>query len=71
MNGIDPGVIAQNIITFFGGAGGAYIAGAAILITFLLCAAHIMHPKAGWITTALVMFAWTATWTVRQIVGWS
>lgn len=71
MNGIDPGTIAQNFITYFGGAAGAQISGAAILVVFLLCATHIMHTKAGWITTALVIFAWTAAWSVRQLVGWA
>jgi hypothetical protein len=71
MQGLDPGTIALNFLTYFGGAGGAEIAGAAILMVFLLCAAHVMHPKAGWITTTLVMFAWTAAWSVRQLIGWA
>lgn len=71
MNGTDPGAIALNIITYFGGAGGSAIAGAAVLLTFLLTAAHVMHPKAGWLTVVAVICAWIAAWSVRTIVGWA
>jgi hypothetical protein len=39
MNGIDPGTIANTALTYFGGAAGAEISGAAIIITVTVAAA--------------------------------
>lgn len=69
MNGMDPGAVAQAFLAYFSGPGGGYIAGAAILLTYLLTAAHVMHPKAGWMTTVAVVGAWVSAWTMR-LIGW-
>lgn len=71
MGGLDPGAVALNFITYFGGGAGASISAAAILLVFLLCACHAMDRRAGWLTTTLVIGAWTASWVVRQLVGWA
>ena len=71
MMGIDPGTIAQNFITYFGGASGGLIAGAAALITYLLCAAHVLHPRAGWTTVTLIVGAWISAWLIRGMIGWA
>jgi len=71
MNGIDPGAIATNAIAYFGGAAGAQIAGAAIIITWLLCAAHFLHARAGWIVSGCALAAWTGAWMLRSIFAWA
>ena len=71
MNGIDPGTIANTALTYFGGAAGAEISGAAIIITWLLCAAHFMPKHAGWIVTGAALGAWTSAWVLRTIFTWA
>lgn len=68
--GLDPGAIALALLNYLGGAGGAAIAGASILATYLLCGLHVMHPKAGYITTILIILAWGTAWTMR-LLGWT
>jgi hypothetical protein len=68
---IDPGMIAQNIITYFSGPGGGFFAAAAGLVTYLLAAIHVMQPRAGWITTCCVAGAWIFAWIVRGMIGWT
>jgi hypothetical protein len=71
MNGIDPGVIAQNVITYFGGAAGGYLGAAAVLLVIVLAFCHVVHARMAWITFALVVFAWTSAWAVRTLIGWA
>ena len=71
MNGIDPGTIANTALTYFGGAAGAEISGAAIIITWLLCAAHFMPKHAGWIVTGAALGAWTSAWVLRTMFTWA
>lgn len=69
MNGMDPGAIGQLFLTYFGGPGGAYIAGASGVIVWILCGAQWMHPKAGWTTMGCIFSAWIVAWTLR-LIGW-
>jgi hypothetical protein len=71
MNGIDPGTIAQTALTYFGGAAGAEISGAAIIITWLLCAVHFMPRHMGWVVTGCALGAWTSAWVLRIIFTWA
>jgi hypothetical protein len=70
MNGIDPGAIARNLITYLGGAGGAELAAAALITVWLLVAIRAFHAHAGWITTVVVMTAWCSSWIMRTVIGW-
>jgi hypothetical protein len=71
MIGIDPGQVAQQFITYFGGAAGGYIVAAAVLIITLLAVAHIVDRRAPWITLALGIFAWTSAYVLRTVIGWA
>lgn len=70
MNG-DLGAIAQNIITYFGGAPGGFIVAAALLVVGLLAAAHFISGRLFIHTAAFGIFAWSAAFIVRQFLGWA
>ena len=67
----DPGAIGQKIITTLGGASGGYILGAALLVTGLLIAIHMMPPRAFGIVFAIGALAWCAAFIVRTYIGWA
>jgi hypothetical protein len=71
MQGTDLGTIAQAFITYFGGAAGGYMLGAAMLVVGLLAAAHVVPARMFWISTSLGICAWTAAFMVRQLIGWA
>jgi len=71
MNGTDLGTIAQNIITYFGGAAGGYIVGAALLVIGLLAMAHIVSGRLFIHSFAFGVLAWTAAFMVRTFIGWA
>jgi hypothetical protein len=71
MNGVDPGQIAQNFITYFGGASGGYIVAAALILVGILSLCHIVHARLFWITMSLGILAWTGSWAVRTLIGWT
>jgi len=70
MNGTDLGTVAQNMLTYFGGAAGGYILAAALTIIGLLAAAHVISPRAFTMSAALGVGAWTASYLVRSTIGW-
>jgi len=70
MNGTDLGTIAQNMITYFGGAAGGYMVGAAMLVVGLLAMAHVISGRAFIHTFALGALAWTASFAVRTFLAW-
>jgi hypothetical protein len=71
MNGTDVGTVAQNFITYFGGAAGGYILAAALVVVGLLAAAHVVPSRLFWISMALGIAAWTASYAVRTTIGWA
>ena len=71
MGGTDIGTIAQNIITYFGGAAGGYIVGASLLVIGLLAAAHVVSGRFFVHAFAFGIFAWTAAFMVRTFIGWA
>lgn len=71
MTGTDLGAIAQNIITYFGGAAGGFIIGACLLVIGLLAAAHVVSGRLFVHSLAFGIFAWTAAFMVRQFIGWA
>jgi hypothetical protein len=71
MNGTDVGTVAQNFITYFGGAAGGYILAAALVVVGLLAAAHVVPSRLFWISMALGIAAWTASYAVRMTIGWA
>lgn len=70
MNGADLGQIAQNFLTYFGGANGGYICAAIALVVWMLCAGHVMSPRSGVITFVSVIVAWAADYLVTNTIGW-
>ena len=71
MNGVDVGQIAQNFITYFGGAAGGYMLAAALIVIGLLAASHVVPARFFWISMALGIAAWTASFMVRSTIGWA
>jgi hypothetical protein len=71
MEGVDVGTIAQNFITYFGGASGGYILAAALVVIGLLAASHVVPARFFWISMALGIGAWTASYAVRNTIGWA
>lgn len=71
MNGIDPGTIAQNFITYFGGAAGGYILAAALIVVGLLAVTHMVPARFFWVSMALGIAAWTASYMVKTTIGWA
>jgi hypothetical protein len=67
----DWGTIAQNMITYFGGAAGGYIVLAATLVVALLAVAHLMSPRAPWMTFGIGACAWCAAFAIRSFIGWA
>lgn len=70
MTGGDIGQIAQNMITYFGGQAGGLIIAAALLIVGLLAAAHFVSGRTFVHSLGFGVFAWTAAFMVRQLIGW-
>lgn len=71
MNGGDLGQVAQNIITYFGGAPGGMIVGASLLVVGLLAAAHVVPGRLFIHSAVFGIFAWVAAFIVRQFIGWA
>jgi hypothetical protein len=71
MNGLDPGQIAQNIVTYFGGANGGLIVLAALLVVGLLTAAHLVGPHLFRLTLSFGVGAWIAAFIVKTILTWA
>lgn len=71
MGGTDPGTIAQNIITYMGGAAGGYMAGAALIITAMLWGLGILSGRHVIETVAAISIAWTGAYIVRTTIGWA
>jgi hypothetical protein len=67
----DPGTIGQQIITTLGGASGGYILAAALLVTGLLIAIHMMPPRAFGIVFVIGALTWGAAYFVRTYIGWA
>jgi hypothetical protein len=70
MNGVDPGAIAMNAITYFGGAAGGEIVLAAIIVFGLLAALHWVQPHYWTNSIKFGAGAWVAAFILRQILGW-
>jgi len=70
MNGNDLATLAQNMITYFGGAAGGYLLGAALIVVGILAAFHIISGRAFVHTAALGSLAWFATFAVRTFLAW-
>jgi hypothetical protein len=71
MQGTDLGTIAQNFITYFGGAAGGYMLAAALVVVGLLAASHVVPARLFWISMSLGIAAWTASYMVRTTIGWA
>lgn len=71
MQGSDLGQIAQNFITYFGGAAGGLILAAALLVVGILAAVHVLPARFFWHSFVLGVCAWTATFMIRQFIGWA
>lgn len=69
--GSDLGTIAQNIITYFGGAAGGYMLAAALIVVGILAAAHVIPPRMFWVSMCLGILAWSASYAVRTTLGWA
>lgn len=68
---MDLGQVAQNFITYFGGAPGGFIVGAALIVIGLLGVAHVVPARFFWLSTSLGIAAWTSAFIVRQLIGWA
>jgi len=66
MQGIDPGTIAQAILTWGGGGAGAKLAAAATLLVWILTGAKVFHAHNAWITTLCACGAWIALFAMKQ-----
>lgn len=71
MNGIDPGTIAQNIVTYFGGPAGGYVLVAALLVVGILTACHLVSSRFFMHTLGFGVFAWCASFMIRTFLGWA
>lgn len=69
--GSDLGTIAQNFITYLGGAAGGYMAAAATMIVALLWASGILSGRHAVETVMAVALAWSASYLVRTTIGWA
>lgn len=69
--GSDLGTIAQNVLTYFGGAAGGYMAAAAMLIVALLWGIGILSGRHAVETVVAVGLAWSASYIVRTTIGWA
>lgn len=71
MNGTDIGTIAANILTYFGGAAGGYIAAASLMVVWILCGMHVLSPRHGVTTIVVLCLAWGAAYMIRTTLGWA
>lgn len=71
MNGLAPGAIAENIITYFGGAAGGFMILAAILITFLLASIGAIQQHRIMQTFYYGSGAWISAFLVKTIIAWA
>lgn len=71
MTGGDIGIVAQNIITWFGsGAGGRFFL-LALLVTCVFAALHVTSWRTPTLTLIFGGLAWMAAYALRTWVGWS
>lgn len=71
MNGIDPGQVAQTIVTYFGGANGGLILAAALLVIGLLVAVGFVQRHFFIGALAFGVGAWFSAWVVKSMLGWA
>lgn len=69
--GSDLGTIAQNVLTYFGGAAGGYMAAAVMMIVALLWGVGILSGRHAVETVVAVGLAWSASYIVRTTIGWA
>lgn len=69
--GLDIGTIASQLLTYFGGQAGGYIAASIILIVFLLAGCHVLSGRHAVESAILVAFAWSAVYITNTIIGWA
>jgi hypothetical protein len=71
MTGTDIGMIAQNLLTYLGGPAGGYIAGAALIVVFLLWAIGILNGRHTMESALAVALAWSSAYLINTVVGWA
>jgi hypothetical protein len=71
LNGTNLQTVAQAFITYFGGAAGGYILAAALTVVGILALTHVVHARLFWVSFALGILAWTASYLVSGVIGWT
>jgi hypothetical protein len=70
VNGTNLQTVAQSFITYFGGASGGYILAAALTVVGMLALTHVVPARLFWVSFALGILAWTASYLVSGVINW-
>ena len=71
MFGLDPGQIAQNVLTYFGGAAGGLIVAAALVVIFLLMCAQMVSHHMFKVSLGAGIGAWTVAFIIKKVLTWT